>query len=84
MFSQQNPKPQKFWIVNEDGLNIEINNGVSTDGCTYEIINSTTVYRVNADPNGEVCVTGEFDLHLKPFDVEKCRITDAGCVAQSK
>lgn len=56
------------WIVNEDGINIEITNGVGTDGCFYELSsNSTSVERISDPDDPNRWVTGEFDLHITPY-----------------
>lgn len=57
-----------FWIVNESGEDIQVVDGIGSDGCIYEIDPSddTAVVRITHDGMG-LYYSGEFDLHHTKF-----------------
>ena len=57
-----------FWIVNENGDNVRISNSVGDDGCNYEINEKEgSAIQIGKEGNEERFISGEFDLHYKPF-----------------
>ncbi len=59
----------EYWIVNEDGQNIRITDGVGEDGCSYRREGDDTVIRLRHTETDETEITGEFQYHAKPFSL---------------
>ena len=52
-----------YWIVDEDGENINIVNNKDANGTSYLLIDDDLVYRIDSDE----FVEGEFTAHKEPF-----------------
>lgn len=53
-----------YWIVDEEGIDVEIRNSIGTDNRKYVLdIENETAYRVD----DELLVDGEFQLHQEKW-----------------